>query len=307
MRLLLNGGGSTEQLIPTMTKLNEIIDHNKPMLYVPLAMDEFEHPYDDCYEWFNKQITNIEIPSLDMSRTFKELASKDLNDYSAIFIGGGNTYKLLKGLKESGTFDKIQEYIRNNGIVVGCSAGAVILGKDIDIIASMDPNDVKLTDTKGFDVLSGVSVFPHYINLKSKLTDEENQARIDKFTNSIIEFTLKNGDVYAIPEEDTIYIDGTNVETIQVKYYNSGEKGWNYSGTTGWHTVSNKTTGSTSFYAVLVDTGGTYQQNWNVYDTSATFYLTVDPAKSELGGISNFTIGSAIPISITKYSIFLTV
>lgn len=99
-----------------------------------------------------------------------------------------------------------------------------------------------------------------------------------------------------------IYLDGTNVETIQVKYYNSGEKGWNYSGTTGWHTVSNKTTGSTSFYAVLVDTGGTYQQNWNVYDTSATFYLTVDPAKSELGGISNFTIGSAIPISITKYS-----
>ena len=219
MRLLLNGGGSTEQLIPTMTKLNEIIDHNKPILYVPLAMDEVEHPYDDCYEWFSKQITNVVVLRLDMARSFEDLASKNLNEYSAIFIGGGNTYKLLKGLKESGAFDNIQEYIQNNGIVVGCSAGAVVCGKDIDIIASMDPNDVKLTDTKGFDVLSGTSVFPHYINLKSKLTDEENQARIDKFTNSIIEFTLKNGDVYAIPEEDTIYIDGTNVEIIGTRNY----------------------------------------------------------------------------------------
>ena len=49
-----------------------------------------------------------------------------------------NTYKLLKGLKESGAFDKIQEYIQNNGIVVGCSAGAVVCGKDIDIIAKIE-------------------------------------------------------------------------------------------------------------------------------------------------------------------------
>ena len=227
MRLLLNGGGSTEQLIPTMNKLNEIIDHNKPILYVPLAMDEVEHPYDGCYEWFSKQITNVAVPNLDMARSFEDLASKNLNEYSAIFIGGGNTYKLLKGFKESGAFDKIQEYIQNNGIVVGCSAGAVVCGKDIDIIASMDPNDVKLTDTKGFDVLSGISVFPHYINLKSKLTDEENQARIDKFTDSIMEFSLKNGDVYAIPEEDTIFVNDGSIDILGNRpfyYFKDGEK-----------------------------------------------------------------------------------
>ena len=219
MRLLLNGGGSTEKLIPTMTKLNEIIDHNKSILYIPLAMDEVEHPYDSCYEWFSKQIMNVAVLSIDMARSFEDLARKNLNEYSAIFIGGGNTYKLLKGLKESGAFVEIQKYIQNNGIVVGCSAGATVCGKDIDIIASMDPNNVNLTDTKGFDVLSGISIFPHYINLKSKLTDKENQARIDKFTNSIIEFTLKNGDVYAIPEEDTIYINGNDVEIIGSKNY----------------------------------------------------------------------------------------
>ena len=219
MKLLINGGGSTEQLVLTMNKLNEIIDHNKPILYIPLAMDEEEHPYDSCYEWFRTQTVNVSIPSVDMARTFEDLAAKDLNQYSALFIGGGNTYKLLKGLKESGVFGKIQEYIKQDGVVVGCSAGAVICGKDIDIIASMDPNDVNLTDTKGFDVLNGVSIFPHYINLKSKLTEEENKARITKFTTSIIDFSKKNGEVYAIPEEDTIYINGNNIEIIGTKPY----------------------------------------------------------------------------------------
>ena len=99
-----------------------------------------------------------------------------------------------------------------------------------------------------------------------------------------------------------LYLNGSNVATLQVKTYNSNEKGWTYSGTTSWYTVSNKTSGTTSFYAELVDTGGYAQAGWKLYDTSATFNLAVDPAKSVLGGISNFTIGNAIPISITKYS-----
>lgn len=219
MKLLLNGGGSEEKLDLTINKLNEIIDHDKPLLYIPLAMDEVEHPYDGCYEWFISQMINVSVPNIDMAENFKQLASKKLDDYCAIFIGGGNAYKLLKGLKESGAFDKIQEYIKQSGVVVGCSAGAVICGKDIDIIKSMDENEVDLIDTKGFDVLSGVSIFPHYMNLKSKLTDEENKARMDRFTNEIVQFSLVNGDVYAIPEEDTIFIDGNNVEIIGTKNY----------------------------------------------------------------------------------------
>ena len=227
MKLFLIGGGSDEQLTITLTKLTDNIDHNKPLLYIPLAMDENEHPYDGCYEWFSGQTQDISVPNIDMARSFKELASKNLYEYSAIFIGGGNTYKLLKGLIESGAFSKIQDYIQNDGIVVGCSAGAVICGKDIDIIASMDPNDVNLTDTEGFDVLSGISIFPHYINLNSKLTEEENQTMVEKYTNSIIEFTLKKGEVYAIPEEDTIFINDEEIYILGNKsfyYFKEGEK-----------------------------------------------------------------------------------
>lgn len=56
-------------------------------------------------------LKNVKKKGIDMVLTFAELASKDYSDYGAIFIGGGNTYKLLKGIKEFGAFEKIKEYV----------------------------------------------------------------------------------------------------------------------------------------------------------------------------------------------------
>lgn len=225
MRLILCGGGSGEQNLLANQKLDEIINHTKPLLYIPLAMDEEEHPYDSCFEWIQEELKNVKVSYIEMVRTFEELAAKKLENYSAIFIGGGNTYKLLLGLKQSGAYNNIKNYIENNGIIIGGSAGAVIFGYDINIISSMDPNDVKLNDSKGFNVLSGISIFPHYTNKKSKLTDEENETRLNNFTNSIIEFSTSIGEVIAIPEEDAIYINEEKVEVIGTKPYYTFKNG----------------------------------------------------------------------------------
>lgn len=225
MQLILCGGGSGVQNTLANQKLNEIIDHTRPILYIPLAMDENDHPYDSCYKWIQAELANVDTPSIEMVRTFDELASKDLQHYSALFIGGGNTYKLLLGLKQSGSFDNIRDYINNDGIVIGGSAGAVIFGHDINIIASMDSNDVNLTDTRGFDVLSGISIFPHYTNKKSKLTDDENKERLNKFTNSIINFSKLVGRVIAIPEEDAIYVNNDSIELLGTRPYFTFENG----------------------------------------------------------------------------------
>ena len=146
MKLLLCGGGCGEQTIEANKKFNEIIDHTKPLLYVPLAMDENKHPYDGCLEWITGELSSVNIPKIEMVRSFEELASKNFNDYCAIFIGGGNTYNLLKGLKVSGTFNKIREYINNDGIVYGGSAGAIIFGYDINSCLAMDENNVNLEE-----------------------------------------------------------------------------------------------------------------------------------------------------------------
>ena len=219
MRLFLCGGGDGEQTIDAINKLNEIIEHNKPILYVPLALDENIHPYDGCLEWVKGELSSVAVPGIEMVRTFEELSNKNYDNYSAIFIGGGNTYKLLKGLKESGAFKKIQEYIINDGIIFGGSAGSVIFGKDINVISCMDSNDVALSDTTGLNAINGVSIFPHYTNKKSKLTDEQNEELHMKFTKSIVDFSETVGPVIAYPEEDTLVINGDKVEMIGSKDY----------------------------------------------------------------------------------------
>ena len=128
MKIFLCGGGSDYKTIEANKKLNEIINHNKPILYIPLAMDEKVHSYDSCLEWVKQELSCVEVQNIEMVRTFEELANKKYNNYSAIFIGGGNTFKLLKGIKDSGSFDKIKNYIEQDGIIFGGSAGAIILG-----------------------------------------------------------------------------------------------------------------------------------------------------------------------------------
>ena len=190
-------------------------------------MNEIDHPYDSCYEWIKKEISMIDIPNIEMIRSFEELTNKDFNKYSLIYIGGGNTYKLLNGIKTTNTFNKLKKYLQNDGIIYGGSAGSVIFGKDINIIKVMDNNDVDIKDTSGFNYLNGMSLFVHYTNYKSKYTEEENKKLMEKYTNFIIDYTKENEKVIAIPEEDTIFFDGNNLKVIgELSYYifENGEK-----------------------------------------------------------------------------------
>lgn len=209
MRLFLNGGGDGEKCLQVYKKLNEIIDHKKPILYVPIAMEE--EKYSDCKKWINNELKDIKVPYIEMITSGQELANKNLADYSALFIGGGNTFKLLAELKSSGTFDKIKEFINNNGIVFGGSAGAIIFGYDLEACSCDDLNEVGLEDIKGFDVLNGYSILCHYIN-RSEEKDKNN-------TDYLLQLSYKRKSI-ALPEEDTIFINGANIEIIgNIDYY----------------------------------------------------------------------------------------
>ena len=219
MRLLLCGGGSKEKTKLVNEIFNELIDHSKPLLYIPLAMDSTDNKYESCYTWINEEMQSINLIGIEMVTSFEELKNKDFNSYCAIFIGGGNTFKLLKGLKDHDIYKKIEDYVLNNGILYGGSAGAVIFGKNINSILSTDDNYVNLKDTTGYNLLEGKSLFCHYTNKRSKLTEEENAIRHKYITDTLINYTRENEEVIALPEEDTLYINGDMIKVIGTKNY----------------------------------------------------------------------------------------
>lgn len=214
MKVFLCGGGAGEQTIEANKRLNQVIDHTKPCLYIPLAMEA--DMYDSCYKWISGELKDLDIPYIDMVRSAEELAEKDLSAYSVLFIGGGNTYKLLYDIKRCGMFEKIREYLENGGVAFGGSAGAIIFGEDLESCKLDDPNEVDLKDTAGYDVLGGISVLCHYTNRTTE-EDEKNK-----------EFLLSISDhrrILAMPEEVTVFVNDDKVEIIGDRPYYYYEKG----------------------------------------------------------------------------------
>ena len=112
--------------------------------------------------------------------------------------------------------DNITINSKNNGIVYGGSAGAIIYGKDLDSCMTDDENEVQLTDISGFDMLNGYSLLCHFTN--------RDETRTKNSKEYLLELS-KQKPIYAIPEEDTIYVDETGIEFIGTRPYYIFEHG----------------------------------------------------------------------------------
>lgn len=216
MAIILGGGGSAEQTIITNKLFESLIDSKKPILYIPLAWNHYDEGYQNCKKFLIGEFCNIKHGEIEVVQSADEILNKNLFDYSAIFIGGGNTYKLLKGLKDSGAFEKIKQYTDNGGIVYGGSAGAAIFGKDIDSILYMDTNNVGLKDTNGFNSLFGFSLTVHYTN--------QSEEKHKKATEYLIEYSMREP-IIALPEEDSLYTDGKIVKIVGTRPWYIFNKG----------------------------------------------------------------------------------
>lgn len=79
-----------------------------------------------------------------------------------------------------------------------------------------------------------------------------------------------------------LFLNGSE-KAITVKGYNSSQKGWSYEGTTDWYTVSNKTSGTTPFYAQLYDTNDNAAEK-----TSSTYSLDISPSAATTTSVSEW-------------------
>ena len=185
VKLFLSGGGSQEDS-KELDKLF-IKELSGKLLYVPIAMES--RPYSDCLKWLKYCLNPLDFEDIEMITDLKKI--KDLSKYSGIYFGGGNTFKLLKEIKESG-FDKLLlDFIKENKPVYGGSAGAIILGNNI--LTSQDKNNVNLEDFNGLNLINDYSIWCHY---------EENEK------DNVKGYVKKNNKVITLPEGSGIIFDG---------------------------------------------------------------------------------------------------
>lgn len=207
MKVILCGGGDGTQTEEVNKLYASLIEKDKPVLYLPIAMDHSEFP--SCIEWIKNELKPYGIAKIEMVTNIYSMKEYEMNKYSSIFIGGGNTYRLLYLLKDSGAFNLIQNFIKNNGIVMGGSAGAIIFGKDIHCCDYADDNIINLIDTKGFDIVKGFDICCHYTN--------SNDVRNNYEFGFISHYVARGNKVFALPEETSLFIEDDKVTVIGSK------------------------------------------------------------------------------------------
>lgn len=84
------------------------------------------------------------------------------SDIDVIYVCGGNTFYLMKMIRESG-FDIVMNALsKKNTLYVGVSAGSIIVGPNIEIAIPFDENDIQLMDFTGLKLVD-IVVSPHYV------------------------------------------------------------------------------------------------------------------------------------------------
>ncbi len=159
MRVILSGGGEGDQTRSIDSLFFNLVKGGK-VIFIPHARSKDE--FNNSLLWATKHLfkpfqhNDFEVWS-DLNKSIS-----DLSNVSGVIIGGGNTFRLLKELRDTGFIKVLKSFIDNDGIVYGISAGAIVLTKSIITAKPLDENKVKLVNLDGMNLLNNVSVFCHY-------------------------------------------------------------------------------------------------------------------------------------------------
>ena len=106
--------------------------------------------------------------------------AKAVNEAEAVFIGGGNTFVLLRNLYANKLMAPLQQRVQQGMPYIGTSAGTNVAGKTIGTT-----NDMPIVHVKTFDALQLVpfNINPHYQDPVANTTHmgETREARIAEF------------------------------------------------------------------------------------------------------------------------------
>jgi dipeptidase E len=192
MKLILSGGGSGKDTEELDKKFSSLLDKSKPLLYIPIAINNKKHPYSECLKWLRSTFDSFGMSSYEMitEENINSLKNKNPKDFSGIYVGGGNTPYLLKIIKDTCLWNFLKSALRNGVPIYGGSAGAVIFGRTIIPAMPYDKNEVRLKDLNGFNILNETEIACHYSeNEKQKIQDIIIKNKIKK----LIALTERNG------------------------------------------------------------------------------------------------------------------
>lgn len=137
------GPGATIGFVPTASSI-----------YVDRAWVDFDRTTLHEQGWHTVELDIEAMTAIDLA--------KSLDTVDAVFVSGGNVFHLLEALRRTGFADVLTEHVEAGLPYIGASAGACVIGADIEPLALLDdPAEARSLDsTTGLGWIDEVIV-PH--------------------------------------------------------------------------------------------------------------------------------------------------
>jgi dipeptidase E len=192
-----------EYLDHAEAEIREFLGGVSRVLFVPFAIADREGYAAKTRERFRAMGYGLE--------SLHEASDKGqaVNDAEAIFIGGGNTFRLLKTLYEFDLLPVIRARVKNGLPYIGSSAGSNVAAPTIKTT-----NDMPIVEPPSFNALGLVSfqINPHYLDPESASTHmgETREERLLQYLeeNDTPVVGLREGAMLRV-EEGTILLKGS--------------------------------------------------------------------------------------------------
>jgi dipeptidase E len=192
----LYGSGYLDHAEP---EIRSFLGDVKRVLFVPYALfdrDKYAATAQERFQTMGYKLTSVHAAANPVAA---------VNETDAVFIGGGNTFRLLKALYDFDLLDAIRNRVSSGMPYIGSSAGSNVAAPTIKTT-----NDMPIVQPPSFNALGLVSfqINPHYLDPdpNSKHMGETREERLIQFLeeNDTPVIGLREGAMLRIENGETI-------------------------------------------------------------------------------------------------------
>ena len=192
------------------TEIRNFLGDVKRVLFVPYALfdrDKYAATARARFQRMGYEMTSVHTAENPIAA---------VNETEAIFIGGGNTFRLLKTLYDVELIEPIRKRVSNGMPYIGSSAGSNVAAPTIKTT-----NDMPIVQPPSFDALNLVSfqINPHYLDPdpNSKHKGETREERIVQFLeeNDTPVVGLREGAMLKIENGETMLRGSTGARIFR--------------------------------------------------------------------------------------------
>lgn len=143
-------------------ELLKLVGNNSGVFgYIPSSSDPDQTYYSACQAAYASLGLTLNL-YCELDNNFIPEKLTDLLSCDGIHLSGGNTYYFLHWIRERGLASILADYVEKGGLMVGVSAGAMIMTPDISTAEICgDTNDIGLRDMSGLGLVD-IEFLPHF-------------------------------------------------------------------------------------------------------------------------------------------------